>query len=88
MKINNRVRWYINLSNLKRKVKPGQLPRYNPGISVVKKYSQWKRASSIILHRRKQILCVESSKILETWSQLRSERAISRDIKKINNLYK
>ena len=44
--------------------------------------------SSIILHRRKQILCVESSEILETWSQLRSERAISRDIKKMNNLYK
>ena len=88
MKINNRVRWYISLPSLKRNVKPGQLPRYNPGISVAKKYSQWKRASSIILHRRKQILCVESIKILETWSQLRSERAISRYIIKINNLYK
>ena len=76
------ISWYISLPSLKRNVKPGQLPRYNPGISVAKKYSQWKRASSIILHRRKQILCVESSKILETWSQLRSERAISRDIKK------
>ena len=67
------ISWYISLPSLKRNVKPGQLPRYNPGISVAKKYSLWKRASSIILHRRKQILCVESSKILETWSQLRSE---------------
>ena len=78
--------------SLERNVKPGQLPRYNPGISVAKKYSQWNRASSIILHGRKQILCVDSSKILKNLvatSHPPLERAISRDIKKDNNnLYK